>query len=111
MGLFDTGKSPKKLRKIPADIIPYISVEAESIKDANDKYMIASYCTHKIELVEWYIELLDTDNPNYIVPHSREHLETLRRELQACYKKIMNTQIPSGDRPYISVDYPERYKG
>lgn len=101
----------KKLKKIPRDLIPYITIEAESIKDANDKYMIASYCTSKIEIVEWYIELLDTNNPKYIVPHPRPYLVNMRTQLLACYKKIMDTKIPSNDRPIISVDYPDNYKG
>ena len=40
MGLF--GK--KKLKKIPYDVVSYVLIEAEAIKDANDKQMISSYC-------------------------------------------------------------------
>ena len=41
----------KKLKKIPADLIAYIQIETEAIKDANDKMMISSYCLHKLEVV------------------------------------------------------------
>ena len=47
MGLF--GK--KKLKKIPYDLVSYILIETEGIKDANDKQMISSYCLGYLEKV------------------------------------------------------------
>ena len=52
-------KKSKKLKKIPSDLISYIQIETEAIKDANDKMMISSYCLNKLDLVNWYIELLE----------------------------------------------------
>jgi hypothetical protein len=102
----------KKLKKIPADLIAYIQIETESIRDANDKMMIASYCISKIEIVEWYIELLDVGSKKYIVPHNKPYLENVRTQLLECYKKIMATPIPkSGDRPIIDIKYPKGYEG
>lgn len=49
----------KKLKKIPSDLVSYIQIETEAIKDANDKMMISSYCLHKLEVVNWYLELLE----------------------------------------------------
>lgn len=101
----------KKLKKIPSDLIAYITIEAESIKDANDKMMIASYCCSKIEIVEWYIELLEVGSKKYVVPHTKPYLENIRTQLLQCYKKIMNTPIPKQDRAIISVGYPQGYEG
>lgn len=101
----------KKLKKIPRDIIAYISIETECIKDGNDKMMIASYALAKLELTEWYIELIDTGSKKYIVPHTKPYLESLRTQLLACYKKIMDTPIPKADRPIISIKYPDGYEG
>lgn len=101
----------KKLKKIPRDTVAYITIETESIKDANDKMMIASYCLSKLELVEWYIELIDSQSQKYIVPHSRPYLVTMRTDLLGCYKKIMNTPIPKADKPIIDVKYPTGYEG
>lgn len=96
----------KKLKKLPADLVAYISIEAECIKDANDKMMIASYCISKIEIVEWYIELLEVGSKKYIVPHTLTYLQTLRTQLLACYKKIMDVKIvPPSQRPIIDVNY------
>lgn len=102
----------KKLKKLPRDLVAYITIEAEAIEDANDKMMIASYCLGKLEIVEWYIELLDTNNPKYIVPHPRPYLVTLRTELLNCYKKIMATKIEKpSSRPIVDIKYPAGYEG
>ena len=102
----------KKLKKLPRDLVAYITIETESIEDANDKMMIASYCLGKLDIVEWYIELVDTANPRYIVPHPRPYLVTLRTELLECYKNIMATKIPDKkNRPYLDVQYPAGLEG
>ena len=102
----------KKLKKIPSDLVAYISIETEAIKDANDKMMIASYCLGKLEIVEWYIELLEVGSNKYVVPHTKPQLENIRTQLLACYKKIMATPIPSIDkRPIIDIKYPDGYEG
>lgn len=101
----------KKLKRIPMDTIAYIQIETESIRDANDKMMIASYCLSKLEIVEWYIELIDVGSKKYIVPHNREYLVTMRTQLLECYKKIMDTPVPKGKRPIITVNYPDGYDG
>ena len=103
----------KKLKKIPYDLISYITIEAEAIKDANDKQMISSYCLSKLETVNWYIELLETSNKKYIVPHPKQSLEDIRNQLLACHKTIMETKIANpGTRPLIDIDiYPDGYKG
>lgn len=102
----------KKLKKLPRDLVAYIIIETESIEDANDKMMIASYCLGKLDIVEWYIELIDTANPRYIVPHPRPYLVTLRTELLECYKNIMATKIPDKkNRPYLDIQYPAGMEG
>ena len=102
----------KKLKKIPYDLVSYIQIETEAIRDANDKMMISSYCLGKLELVNWYLELLEVGSKKYIVPQSKEHLERVRDQLIACHKAIMSVKItPPGERPLIRVEYPEGYEG
>ena len=62
----------KKLKKIPSDLVSYIQIETEAIKDANDKMMISSYCLGKLEVVNWYLELLEVGSKKYIV-HRAKH--------------------------------------
>ena len=108
MGLF--GK--KKLKKVPYDLVSYIQIETEAIKDANDKQMISSYCLSKLEVVNWYLELLEEGSEKYVVPQSKAHLEMVRDQLLACHKAIMNTKIPNPtDRPLLDIKYPKGYEG
>lgn len=101
----------KKLKKIPTDLVAYITIETEAIRDSNDKMMISSYCLGKIEIVEWYIELLEVGSKKYVVPHTKPYLETVRTQLLACFKKIMDTSIPKKDRPMFDIQYPKGYEG
>jgi len=102
---------PKRLKKIPRDLITYITVESDSINDGNDKMMLASYTTGKIELCEWMIELIHSNSKKYIVPHDLRYLESIRTQLLACYKKIMDVKIVNPrDRAVISVKYPVGYE-
>lgn len=102
----------KKLKKIPYDLVSYIQIETESIKDANDKMMISSYCLGKLKTVEWYIELLRAGSEKYIVPHSMSELESIRSQLQACHAQIMHVKITNpNDRPLLDIKYPKGYEG
>ena len=101
---------PKKLKRIPSDLVSYIIIEGEAIKDANDKQMISSYCLGKLDLVNWYIEVLDAGDDRYVVPHSRAQLERIRDELQEAHKQIMAVKIKNPqDRPIIEIKYPKGY--
>ena len=108
MGLFGA----KKLKKIPRDLVSYITIETEAIKDANDKMMISSYTLGKLEMVEWYIQLLETGSKKYIVPQSKSYLEGVKAELTECHKRIMAVKIASpGERPLLDIKYPKGYEG
>ena len=103
---------PEKLKRIPNDLVAYIQIEADAIRDASDKMIISSYCLSKLELVDWYIQLLEVGSKKYIVPHSKQHLETIRSQLMACHKMIMGVKITNpNDRPLIDIKYPKGYEG
>ena len=61
--MFFGKKGPKKLKKIPYDLVSYISIETDAIQDNNDRQILSSYCLGKLENVNWYIELLDIKYP------------------------------------------------
>lgn len=103
---------PKKLSKIPSDLVSYIQIETEAIRDSNDKMMISSYCLSKLDLVNWYIELLEVGSKKYKVPQSKAHLEMVRDQLIQCHKDIMKVKIQNpNDRPLIDIKYPKGYEG
>ena len=102
----------RKLKKIPINLVPYIQIETEAIRDFNDKHMISGYCLSKLELVNWYLGLLAVGSEKYIVPQSKAHLETIRDQLLACHKAIMAAKIMKpGDRPLLDIKYPKGYEG
>lgn len=103
---------PKKLKEISYSVVSYIQIETEKMKDYNDKHMISGYCLSKLRMVEWYIQLLQTGNENYIVPQSISELEMIRDELKECHRQIMNKKItPSEERPSYGFKYPKGYEG
>ena len=103
---------PKKLKRIPSDLVSYIQIETEAIQDANDKQMISSYCLHKLDVVNWYLELLEVGSKKYIVPQSKAQLEMIRDQLMECHKAIMAAKVTKpGDRPLIDIKYPKGYEG
>ena len=102
----------KRLKKIPADLVSYIQIETEAIRDANDKMMISSCCLGKLELVNWYLELLEVGSKKYIVPQSKAYLEMVRDQLMACHKEIMAVKTTKpGERPLLDIKYPKGYEG
>jgi hypothetical protein len=100
----------EKLKRIPYDLVSYITIETEAIKDSNDKMMISSYCLSKLKNVEWYIQILDAGSEKYVVPHSKSELLEIRDQLRACHKQIMAVKIVNpNERPLIK--YPKGYEG
>jgi hypothetical protein len=87
-------KKPKRLKPIPDDIIAYIEMESRAIQDVNDQSMIAGYTCSKLELVNFYLTCIDTQDCRYIVPHTREHLVQLQTELSRMLSQILKVRIP-----------------
>lgn len=103
---------PKKLKRIPYDLVSYIQIETEAIRDANDKQVISSYCLAKLEKVNWYLELLGVGSKKYIVPQSKARLEQIRNQLIEAHKTIMATKISAPKTgPIIDIQYPEGLEG
>ena len=92
-------KSPKKLKPIPRDVIAYITVEMNNIKDANDQAMLAGYTSNKLEMVDFYLNCLDTQDPRYIVPHNKQYLTQMQSELNQLLQRILQIKpIGKADR-------------
>lgn len=101
-------KKPKKLKPIPRDIIPYITIEANNIKDANDQQMIAGYTCSKLELVDFYLNCLDTQDDRYIVPHTRQYLVQMQNDLNRLLTQILHVRpVNKMDRMWkVGVNLP-----
>lgn len=82
-------KKPKKLKPIPRSIIAYITVEKNDIQDANDQAMLSGYTCSKLDLVEFYLNVIDCQDERYIVPHPREYLVWMQKELTRLLNEIL----------------------
>lgn len=81
---------PKKLKAIPIrEIVAYATSEMNAIKDANDQAMLSGYVAAKLELVDFYIVVLDTNDARYVVPHSRQYLVDGQKQLNDLLTKIL----------------------
>ena len=101
----------KKLKKIPSDLIAYITIETDCIEDNNDKMMLASYTLGKIEIVEWYIQLLEVGSKKYVVQHTKPQLMRIHSQLLECYKNIMAVKIEKKNTDLIDkIKYPPGYE-
>ena len=99
-----------KMKKIdPADI-DYIGLEVNNIKSNDDKMMIVSYIYNKLDIIDYYIALIDSKNPKYMIPHSRESLVNMRERLDAYRLDAINRKLPEV-RYGISIQYPSGYEG
>lgn len=106
-------KKPKKLKPIPRDIVPYITVEMNAIRDSNDQAMLSGYTCSKLELVDFYLNVIDTNDERYIVPHTRQYLVQLQNDLNRLLTQILRIKpINKSDRVWqVNVNYPENWRG
>lgn len=106
-------KRPKKLKPIPRDIIPYITVEMNAIQDTNDQAMLSGYTCSKLELVDFYLNVIDQNDARYIVPHTRDYLVNMQNELNKLLAAILKLRpVNKNDRVWrVGVNYPEDWRG
>lgn len=104
-------KKPKKLKPFPNDLIPYITVEMNDIQSANDQAMLCGYISSKIELCDFYINCIDTQDSRYIVPHTRQFLVNLNNNLNNLLTQCLKIKPINKNSPMWKVNYPDGYAG
>ena len=103
-------KKPKKLKPIPRDVVAYITVEMNAIKDANDQAMLSGYTCSKLDLVDFYINCIDVQDERYIVPHTRQYLVQMQSDLNRLLQQILNIRPRNVGNPRLwkaGVTLPE----
>jgi hypothetical protein len=107
-------KKPKKLKPLDArGIVSYITVEMNNIQDSNDQAMLSGYTCSKLELVDFYLNVLDTQDDRYIVPHNRQYLVNFQTDLNKLLAQILRIRpVNKADRVWrVNVNYPEGWRG
>lgn len=107
-------RRPKKLKPLPArDIVSYITIEMNNVRDANDQAMLAGYTCSKLELCDFYINCIDTSDDRYVVPHDRAYLVRFQSDLNRLLTQILAIKpINKQDRVWkVNVTYPEGWRG
>lgn len=99
-------RKPKKLKPIPRDTIAYITVEMNDIHSANDQAMLSGYTCSKIELVDFYLTVLDTQDARYIVPHSKQYLVQMKNDLERLLAQILKIRPINRSEQIWRVNYP-----
>ena len=99
-------KKPKKLKPIGRDVVAYITCEMNDIRSANDQAMLAGYTCSKIELVDFYLTVLDTQDARYIVPHNKTYLLTMKADLERLLAQILKIRPINRSEQIWRVNYP-----
>lgn len=99
-------KKPKKLKPIGRDVVAYITCEMNDIRSANDQAMLAGYTCSKIELVDFYLTVLDTQDARYIVPHNKQYLTQMKNDLEKLLTQILRIRPINRSEQIWRVNYP-----
>ena len=102
----------KKMKRIDPAIVDYVMVLKDDIKSNDDKLMLVSYIYSKIDLIDYYLAIMD--NPKYerkyIFANSKNELIRIRSQLEKLRELILNYRIPE-TKYSIQVVYPDGYYG
>lgn len=102
----------KNLKRIDPYEIDYIDVKISSIKSETDKMMVISYIHSKLDMVNYYISILE--NPKlkrkYSIPHTLDQLYGYKKRLENLREIALKFRIPERYKG-ILVAYPSGYEG
>lgn len=104
----------KKLEKIEPYQIDYIDTKIGSIRTDNDKLMLLSYVHSKLDMVQFYMDILmdPIESKKYRVPHTMGYLKSTKDILEKQRDRILRTRTNNDlQMAYLSVNYPSGYEG
>lgn len=82
-------KQPRRLKALGREIVSYIPTQIMQVQDTHDQMVLVGYVASQLEKVDFYLNCLDTDDGRYIVPHDKNYLLTLQKELTDLLQRIM----------------------
>lgn len=102
----------KELKRIDPVEIDYIGSKISTIQDENDRMMIVSYIHHKLDLVDYYIEIMS--NPKtaskYSIPHTLPQLMKIKNILTDYRIQALKQPLPLKNKGLL-VAWADGYEG
>lgn len=100
------------LKRIDPAEIDYIGLKIQGIESNDDKMMIVSYIHTKLDMVEYYISIVE--NPRlakkFDVPHTLAQLYDMKKRLLMYRTEAIKAKIPEKNKG-ILVAWPTGYEG
>lgn len=102
----------KQLKRIDPNDLDYAEIKIQGIKNESDKMMIVSYINSKIDLVDYYISIMENPklSKKYIIPHSLDNLYGYKKRLITMRENALKFKIPARNKN-ILVTWPKVYEG
>ena len=103
------GKQPE----INEYTLDYILIKIKSIKTNDDKMMIVSYIHSKLDIVDYYLQLINKKKKLFVrCPYTAEELERYKTKLLSLLEDAIDTPVIDGKtNTSIFVAYPKGYEG
>lgn len=101
----------KKMKKIDPSDFDYIALQIEDIKSTDDKLMLVTYIYNKLDIVDYYIKLINYNDPKYIVPHSKDSLNQMRNTLLKLKDSVIAKKLPEISYNVTINGFPAGYEG
>ena len=102
----------KKLKKIDKFTPDYIRIRMGDMKTNDDKLLLVSYIHSKIDLIDFYLDILKDPelSKKYIIPNSTNELINMRKDLERSRELILKQKIEPV-RYGLDIIYPKGYEG
>ena len=72
--------------------------------------MIITYIYNKLDIIDYYLSILDSGSKKYQVPHTREQLVAMRQTLEKYRLDALNRKLPTIDYG-VNIQFPAGYEG
>lgn len=100
---FLEGVFVKKLKRIDPYDLTYIDIQISSARTDEDRILISAFLHSKLDLVEYYLTLLDRNDKHYVVPHTKNELLRMRERLYQSEKTLVEKDTKL--KPMSALDF------
>lgn len=101
-----------RLPELNASTLDYILIKIKDIKTNDDKMMIVSYIHSKLDIIDYYMEVLKRPKKYLFVkcPYTMKELENLKKRLLNLVDMAINAKLQTR-HSNVLVSWPEGYEG